>query len=677
VNLFSIFHAETFVFLVAISLFSRVVGRFVAPNDWVVGCVSSLLISIATANLAYFLCLYGDLSTTVFIISFSFLWVSFVVFIRRIYTESEIKRVPMSSTGIGLCIFIFFYFFISATITVSEASSGTHFFQAWNPLYSSYVSESGRFIFDDSNNLTDGFMVGSTNYAPNSLGLVILLSVFGVSDPKMLFYFYNSVCILSSILTFILLLKTIDYKSKYFPQFSFVAMIVVFTLMDYNVRGVYVGNYSDEVLYLSLTLLFYFVVNKRLGLSVHEKFPLILIAASFSVLGRNYGLFYVLMFAGYYSIVTLKYHYSLKYNSLLPSIFSFLKNYRVAISIALLLVSKELIQFVFFGAYYPRDELVDIYPYTAELFFSGLVSALNLGYVSSGFKFNIHSVYLFPLLLSLMVISFSEVKCRKEYIVKLILPCVFLLLPVLLEVVTQYRKSAVFSKLYVPFLFFSIWYPFYVYTNILSCRRIFPNAIVRRSVESVFVISFLFFMYFAYTTTPSYRLYSMAQAENNLKRAIQYRLSNRTQYKRHEELLYENIKATHSESSANELFSRPVMYFHYEPGLGFRYFSGGSVVNDYDFFSDTVQMQLKSADGLHDFFCRLGLPNILIYPVKEQPFIYDKFVNYTFPLGFKDDFSEFISGSLLNYHEGGHGLKLYSFKNYNSSCTDLKLTKEG
>ena len=57
----------------------------------------------------------------------------------------------------------------------------------------------------------------------------------------------------------------------------------------------------------------------------------------------------------------------------------------------------------------------------------------------------------------------------------------------------------------------------------------------------------------------------------------------------HDLVIANNLKQSYpSDKEFNCLKTRPVTYFYYEPGLGLRYFIGGDLSKDYDFWSDEV-----------------------------------------------------------------------------------------
>lgn len=664
-----LFHLETFCALLFVLTICMLIGNVIIKGNTALGTTTALLSLVAAGDLSYFLCFYLDLSGTVFLCAFVLLSLLLTVSFKALYQDSfrQQKQVASVKKIIEYLFFtaILIFFFLSATLEVTEASAGSHFFQAWNPLYAAYVGKMGVFHLPDGANLTSGFLTSGQYYAPNSLGLVLLASIAGMTDPKNLFYLYNSICILATVLTFSLLLHSLSTRKFHLQQIIFLFLLFVFSALDYNFRLVYVGNFSDEILYLSAALLFYLFVNEGNYRSPDKKYPLIILTSSFFVLGRNYGLYYLGVFCLLYWLPLFRNELESNQNNLSCSIFSLVKKHQLVIVVTIAISLKEVVQIVVHGIHFPRSTIQDIYPYSFDLFKSGLISGLNIGYLRNGISFNIHSIYLVSLGFSLIFCMALKLKSKSTYLISTLKPLIFLLLPLFLEILTQYRKSPDFSKLYIPFMFFSVWYPAYIY-KISFTATDWEDSYFRESFLKVTYLAALLVVIYcaAYPSSSFYRLYSIDQYISSSERAIQNRLNGIVQYKRHEEVLFENMKNGFPEQELKGIVKHPVVYFHLEPGLGFRYFAGGNIQNDFDFFSDSVQEILSKSKNVDEFFSRLGYPNLLLYPARDRLFHYSRFTDYKLPVWFESEFRMLIGSQQLTYTPGGYGLQFYSFNSY-------------
>ncbi|KAF0225588.1 MAG: hypothetical protein FD176_274 [Rhodospirillaceae bacterium] len=171
-------------------------------------------------------------------------------------------------------------------------------------------------------------------------------------------------------------------------------------------------------------------------------------------------------------------------------------------------------------------------------------------------------------------------------------PLLCLTAPLLVEVVTGYRMSVQFSKLYILGLLLFPWLP----ARLLAWNphighaawplspRLSPTIVVTMLVVAVAAPSAWLLRYGPLAAVESYR-------DNNTDLQIARK-----------------ILAAGSDISANVRDHR-VLYFYHEPGLTLRYFLGGDMSNDYDFYSDRVAAAAQGGDLAHTL-AELGWPSL-------------------------------------------------------------------
>jgi hypothetical protein len=210
----------------------------------------------------------------------------------------------------------------------------------------------------------------------------------------------------------------------------------------------------------------------------------------------------------------------------------------------------------------------------------------DLGLITYSTMFEIWTPSPFILWL-VMLISFVKLRCKID-IHALVIPLMLLCLPILLELATGYRKSLESSKLFI------VAYPCVLGFGWILAKKISLIPPTSRR------ISFAFFLLVLVGITSNFKVFGVWVA------ARTGFIETRASEQRFVTALSEKLGATNAE----ELLAQPVLYVHYEPGVGLRNFAGGNLRTDLDFWSAPVQTVL--AKEISKPWDALGRPPIYV-----------------------------------------------------------------
>ncbi|WP_391088901.1 hypothetical protein [Vibrio sp. NH-UV-68] len=660
-----IFHDLTLIYGLSILSIMLVLGASLKLGEGLISSIVVFLITAVSSNLAYYALYFFEWNVSFFLPVFFFSLSVLVFLFKKIDVKDNVKIEKRTHfLEIYFFIGVFFIVFFIRTLFVHEASAGTQFFQAWNPLYTKYIMDHETLFFESNEYLRDGFLISGSYYAPNTFGLVLLSGFildFSIND---LFYIYNALNALSVVYSFYIALVFIRNRHTIIPQVLFFLSMILFLFLDGNIRLWFSSNASEELFFLPILLSTYYFYISILNRN-KKYFVLAIVFCSFSIHGRNYGLFFLLCYViAYFLLFYRKTSLSGKFSYLLIDI----KTYWPAVAIISILSSKEIGQIVTHGFRFPRESVIDIYDYTLFSFFGGIISSFSIGYLNDGYHINPASVYLLGLVLFfifLFIISFRSnvIEIDKKAIVLLFFPILTVLIPLSLEVITQYRKNVYFSKLYIHNNFLFIMYPSFIlafFVNIYKENKFWQkklNYFIGVYLFSI-TVSLLFVFY-----KPGIRHSSIAQGLKHTSIGVENRLNNNTLYMRHEEGLMERARKLYTDEQLIEIITTPVVYMYYEPGLTFRYFFGGDFSYDIDFWSPAFITLLNNENSFKNAICHLGRVNILAYNVSGDSLKYNKFNGNVIPREKYIEVNEFLKSENVKILSDYHNLTLYSPKN--------------
>ncbi|RTZ14671.1 hypothetical protein EJ063_15275 [Vibrio aquaticus] len=658
-----IFHDLTLIYGLSVFSIMLLLGYFFKLGGGVISSVVVFLIIAVSANLSFYILYFFECDVSFFPLISFLTFISILFFLKKIGVEGGVEfesRTHILETCFFIGIFLIVFFV--RTLFVHEASAGTQFFQAWNPLYVKYIMDNGTFYFDSREYLKDGFLISGSYYAPNTFGLVLLSGFFLDLSVKDLFYFYNALNALSVVYSFYVALYFVRNKHTVMPQVIFFVTVILFLFLDGNVRLWFSSNASEELFFLPLLLSTYYLYIGILNEN-KKKFVLAIVFCSFSVHGRNYGLFFLLCYAVLYFLL---FYRATSRSKQLIYLFKDIKAYWPAVIVIFVIVSKEVGQILIHGLRFPRQNVVDIYSYTLESFLGGGVSSFSIGYFKGGYYYNPASVYLLGLLLIFLFVTYlsrmNEVKIDRKMVFLFFFPVLTVLIPLLLEVTTQYRKNVYFSKLYIHNYLLFIMFPSFMlgcFSNIYIISNFHKKGLKYYTGLYLFFMSIsLIFMFHK----PGIRHSSIEQGIKHTLTGVKNRMNSNTLYLRHEEGLLEQIKESYTEEQLEEIINNPVIYMYYEPGLTFRYFFGGDFSNDIDFWSPAFIRLLNDEGSFKNAICRLGKANILAYHVNGDFLKYNKFNGNVISNEKYEKINEFLKSDKVIELASFHDLTLYTTK---------------
>ena len=437
-------------------------GWLLFKQNIVLGGASTLVILIGSSALAFYTSLYLGITSKlyiwIFLPIFLFLLLSVKFLYKKSLDKSTFKQCYGNKTSISLFILLAIFIYSIRITAQIDPSSQSHAFQPLYPLYASYACSSSNFLLPNNGNLSEGFLTNSLfYYAPNSLGILIMSACAGILNPKILFSIYNATSMLCISFALSVVGMTLAKGSTKIPILLYICLLISLCMIDEDTQT-YLSFFSDEMLILSMSLVFFFFVLSNKFLYPTYRPVILCMFSAFSVIGRNYGLFFLSFFLLFllFELWNL-YFRSRSFKALAQALIDNISIFFIIFALCL----KEVMQIISKGISFPRTTLVDTLPYTLNTFYSGFLSTFGIAYFNSKIFFNIHSLYIFILLFLFVYTIFSKNYNEIDFR-KLLKPLIFICLPLALECFTQYRKSTDFSKFYLPFFFFYFWYPAYL-----------------------------------------------------------------------------------------------------------------------------------------------------------------------------------------------------------------------
>jgi hypothetical protein len=274
--------------------------------------------------------------------------------------------------------------------------------------------------------------------------------------------------------------------------------------------------------------------------------------------------------------------------------------------------------------FYPRSNLLNVYPPSLEKFVLGTISSWGVGYFNNGhFELNINSIYLITLGYLIILYLTDRQVSIKHFLVG-ISPLLLLCLPLSLEAIVRYRRDIEYSKLYYVTVWFFFWYPAFLYLHIFY-RSYNIDSKIKLQIQRFGLydnlnikiprLLFLFIFMLVLSVCVSkgcyyFSSYQSAPVFEAIK--MQFWERNNPKLKSQDELVVAALKKNLHREDLQTVIQRKILYFHYEPGIGIRYYLGGNITEDLDYWSDPVQNVLDAEDNFESFLCRIGSPNIYL-----------------------------------------------------------------
>jgi hypothetical protein len=488
-----------------------------------------------------------------------------------------------------------------------SASLSSH--HGWYPLYIEGSFELGRFARVEDFAFGNGYLA-SIFYNLDLMGMVALGKWLG---PFSAWQAYSAGSTLAALLSVAIVAESL--RSSRTALVVYGLMVLALLATDYLYRTTLARNWGDALLYLGGTLILTTVSTLK---GVRNAALWSAAAAIFLVTSRHYGAFYagVIMIVGYLASWRIGRDGSLK-----PWIL---------LGVTLLILSAREIVCILQppSPYYPGAKLLDVAAPPASLLWIGTLNDLGLltGDKPAPWLIAPRNLYL----LAVAAVLALWWRKRELSLSRLLAPLGLLILPQVLQHALQYRSSPDYSKTTVIALHVFAWYPALaagIAADRLGWRSWSPRWLLAGGTVLLSTLLVVVGLGAKRANLP------IDQGPTALLDSVF------TLYRDHNTDLNvaRLLRESQGEDAVRDFAQRPILYLHYEPGLALRYYVGGSMFCDYDFWGPTVQQQATDSADLEDLIQRLGYPSIYL-SYGRLP-LYSRY-NLDFWQRFADDFTD-------------------------------------
>ena len=475
-----------------------------------------------------------------------------------------------------------------------DASADIASHQGWDPLYVDAAFARGFFFDPRTTTLGNGYLV-SISYLGDLIGLTAFGKWLGLTNTYAIYNAGATACSIAAVLVL-----TYTFQHHLLAQVCYVVMLVILLRVD-GVFRLFVGyNYSEAILYLGGALVCYALVARA---ELHRALLAAAGASLFLVFSRHYGAFYA---ACYITIALIWTRLRDRTAPVRPSL--------ILMGCLFVFTLQEFIYIVYPPSdFYPAGKLVTSnWASTSQL--GNLLLTLNdLGFTYRGVwpadaRLLRSLCWLFVILFAVRAIVL-EGPARAQAL-RALMPVTVLIFPFVLQILTGYRTTADYNKMFVLGIFFHGWYLAYGLMICLSFPRVaaLMDELCEKWNESrwrIFVTTMAgIAVVFALSGKLSGHRIVVDGPQAYLRWAFAtYRKTNADMN------IARLIKARFGDQSA-QLAARPVLYLHYEPGVSLRLYLGGDLFRDLDFWSPPVQEKIAVSQTFSDLLDALGRPNV-------------------------------------------------------------------
>ena len=465
-----------------------------------------------------------------------------------------------------------------------DASFSSH--HGWVPLYIQESFSLGRFVNIEDTAFGEGAMT-SLYYPADLLGLVALSGWLGTDE---VYPAFNAGSIAATMLMFGVLARSLR-ESPGALVFFFILTLVMFGF-DPFFRVVLGGNWGDVLMYLGGALVCYY-------LSQYERMERAIVLAGtasvFLVFSRHYGAFYSAIIIVFCFFVSWVY---LRQRRLTP--------WLILGGLWGILSLRELYYLLGQSTkYYPGSWVLERRPLSLEEHFLGALNDWGLidgtDLTLSGISFRALYVLVLAFVLWKM---WPQIKHDKLLTISIISPILVLLAPLTLQIISGYRTSMNYSKLYILGIFFFAWYPPFLLMRLTShggIHTLWHKTKMPIVVGGTVLILCLCTVFF-----------HQMKPERFIGHDLKMTLDNLFEDKIVDREMVERLREELSPEEFKDVISHPIMYMYFEPGTSIRLYLGGKFMKDLDFWSAPVGEQAKNAKSMGDLLEKLNYPNIYI-----------------------------------------------------------------
>jgi hypothetical protein len=263
---------------------------------------------------------------------------------------------------------------------------------------------------------------------------------------------------------------------------------------------------------------------------------------------------------------------------------------------------REIVLIVTGEIFHARPKMMELHPPNFDKSLIGTLA--DWGILPNAWHFNFPLPIILPSIVMLLVLIYAKRGWpghRFKAFAIVLAPFILLVAPLIVELITGFRKGTEFSKLYIFSIFFFCWYPCWL-TSRVQLTPVFEslasklNTLVKVGSPILIVIVSIGLFVKYDTASKWYQAATEVYKSTNPDLAIARAL--KREFK--------------SDKEWNCIVNRPVMYFYYEPGASLRSFIGGNFFKDFDFWSDSIQNRLEKADKLETILKDLNYPNLYV-----------------------------------------------------------------
>lgn len=574
------------------------IGR-VLHRPWLEGQAMGLLVLVGACDLALYAARATHAPQAVFA-GLCLLAVAALTWVLRwaVFTQPVPKRDgdrlvwPMV---IGFSVLI-----VLVRLMTPDPQAGYVIYQAFNPLYLEASLRAGFFLLPEDTFMGPAFITtGQIAYPPDTLGLAALCH--WLAGGAHAAYFASTMTPTIAVIG----LMTHGLRRSRLGLLAFAALMLLFLRYGTTLRLLVLDNWIDVTLYFAGMVTVYYLVageNRRVARLAAG------FASTFMVFARPYGALYsavilVVLFACEMADPATRRHF----------------RYWFVCGLTLTLFTlRELVLVALNGIYYARPTTLAVTPPDWAKSISGTIYDWGLAAHESHFALPFPKALPAVLALGLLVVVYRRGLLRHpRRILPYLAPLLLLLAPLITEAVTGFRKGP-FSKLYIVAVVLFPWYPAYLLSRLPVPRRFgFLHAHdiwAGRLAWGGLGVAVIVGMGVVFGPTAE-----MVRAK--IDRIVwTYRANN-------SDLLIARGLTEKYGAEIGTVANRKVMYIHTEPGVGLRYFLGGDLFSDMDFWSERVQNERMRAADLPALLTALGCPNVYVsYPGWRMN---GRFVSYT------------------------------------------------
>lgn len=446
------------------------------------------------------------------------------------------------------------------SILTPDPSSAYSFYQGWTPLYARAAQARGYFPMPADMALGQGYLSSGIYYALDVQGLGILGAVFLPLDDYAAF---NGAVISGCMAALAVMAWSVRHNGP--GLLVYLLLGLLFYRHGNFFRTVMGNNWGDVGLMAGGAAVAAMISSMpgRRRAALWAGF-----AATFLVFSRNFG-------AAYAAVI-------------LVGGFTFCRGRQFSSWLALggilaIFSAKEILQVLEHGLFFPVASRMT--GRTRDWAATATGTLHDWGIIPDQTVLGLPMGALWP---ALAVLSWLLWKRRRQWrlgsVLVVMAPILLLLAPFCVELVTGYRMSVNFSKLYIFALLLFPWYPAWL----LSQATAYP-------------LSSRLFLALCLSATAAAPLAWLVR-RGPLSVIESYRANNTDLQ------MARTIQAMPGDM-AGIVRDRPLVYFHHEPGLTLRYFIGGDLSSDFDFYSDPVAKAAQDKN-FAETLASLGWPNL-------------------------------------------------------------------